>query len=593
MRVRLLQFRPEKGAVDENLTRIRRDVAAASGEVDLLVLPETILSGYHVEGGIAEVARNVDQVLAGLGAPPPNAPDLVLGFYETGREGHFNSALYLEAGADGWEVRHVHRKTFLPTYGVFQEARFVAPGLEIAAFDTRFGRMGLLVCEELLHSICPTILCLDGAETLICLSATPVRGFRPGADLPGNLERWDAAGRATALEHGAHLLVVHLVGSEGGKLFAGGSVAHGPGGDVLVRGPLFQEAAVDVILDPSAVVRDRERSPLLRDLRVMSPHLKRSWSAAEVRRADHQAARVWDEPLSGGAQRVRKGGDAMIPHVPIDPDDYSPLEVDGALLAEALVSFLRDEVVAKRGFTDVVVGVSGGVDSAVSLALAVRALGPEHVHAFLLPYRTSSPESLEDGRLVADFFGVGHRTIDITGAVDGYVEPEEPELSTLRRGNVAARVRSIVLWDQSARLGALPLGTGNKSERLLGFYTWHADDAPPLNPLGDLFKTQVWALARHLGVPERVIEKAPTPDLVQGVSDEDELGVTYEIADRILHWTLLGIPPERLVESGFDADAVALVRRRLDGTHWKRQLPTVAMVSSTSIGDFYLRPVDY
>ena len=589
----MLQFQPVKGAIAENLSRIRGDIAEAAGEVDLLVLPETIVSGYHVEGGIAEVARSVDEIVAGLGSPPAGAPDVVLGFYESGREGHFNSALYLEAGADAWDVRHVHRKIFLPTYGVFQEARFVAPGLELAAFDTRFGRVGLLVCEELLHSICPAILCLDGAETLICLSATPARGFRPGSALPGNLERWDAVGRATALEHGAHLLVAHLVGSEGGKLFAGGSVVHGPGGEVLARGPLFREGVVEVTLDPSAVVVERERSPLLRDLRVMSPHLQRSWNAAEIRREEREAGKLAGPPVVRGARQARDDDPSPRPPVPIDPDDHSPLEVDGPLLEEALVSFLRDEVVVGRGFSEVVVGVSGGVDSAVTLALAAKAFGPDHVHAFLLPYRTSSPESLEDGQLVAAAFGVGYRTIDITGSVDAYVNVEEPESSTLRRGNVAARVRSIVLWDQAARVGGLPLGTGNKSERLMGFYTWHADDAPPVNPLGDLFKTQVWALARHLGVPRRVIEKAPTPDLVQGVSDEDELGVTYAVADRILHWTLMGVAPGRLVESGFDAEAVALVRRRLDGTHWKRHLPTVAMVSSTSIGDYFLRPVDY
>ena len=151
----------------------------------------------------------------------------------------------------------------------------------------------------------------------------------------------------------------------------------------------------------------------------------------------------------------------------------------------------------------------------------------------------------------------------------------------------------MVLWDQAARLKALPLGTGNKSERLLGYFTWHADDSPPVNPLGDLFKTQVWALARHLGVPDAVIEKAPSADLIEGIHDEDELGVDYRMADRILFWLLNGYSAADLARAGFDSTAVEIVRTRLDGTHWKRELPTVAMVSASSIGGFYLRPVDY
>jgi NAD+ synthase len=156
-----------------------------------------------------------------------------------------------------------------------------------------------------------------------------------------------------------------------------------------------------------------------------------------------------------------------------------------------------------------------------------------------------------------------------------------------------ARLRAVVLFDQSARLHALPLGTGNKSERLLGYFTWHADDSPPINPIGDLFKTQVWALARHLGVPDVIVDKPATADLVRGVSDEDELGISYHDADPILHWMIRGYSPDDLLRMGFGADAVDVVRRRLDSTHWKRELPTVAVLSSSAIGEFYLRPVDY
>ena len=156
-----------------------------------------------------------------------------------------------------------------------------------------------------------------------------------------------------------------------------------------------------------------------------------------------------------------------------------------------------------------------------------------------------------------------------------------------------ARMRMITLFDRSAALGAIPLGTGNKTERLFGYFTWHADDSPPVNPIGDLFKTQVWALARHLGVPIPIVDKAPTADLVAGQTDEGDFGISYARADLILHWILSDYPTEAIERVGFTKPEIALVRRRLDSTHWKRRLPTVAMVSPTAIGEFYLRPVDF
>ena len=156
-----------------------------------------------------------------------------------------------------------------------------------------------------------------------------------------------------------------------------------------------------------------------------------------------------------------------------------------------------------------------------------------------------------------------------------------------------ARVRMITIFDLSARDAAIPLGTGNKTERLFGYFTWHADDSPPVNPLGDLFKSQVWALARHLGVPAPVVDKAPSADLVAGQTDEGDFGISYEKADRILNYLLSGYAPAEIVLRGFPAAEVELVRKRVDGTHWKRKLPTVAMLSHSAIGESWLRPVDY
>jgi NAD+ synthetase len=246
----------------------------------------------------------------------------------------------------------------------------------------------------------------------------------------------------------------------------------------------------------------------------------------------------------------------------------------------------------QRGFSRALVGVSGGVDSAVTAYLAAKALGPKHVMGVRMPYRTSSKDSLEHAQLVIDALGIESCTVDISAAVDAYLQ-HDSSAQPGRRGNVMARMRMIVLFDLSAKHRAIPLGTGNKTERLFGYFTWHADDAPPINPLGDLFKTQVWSLARHLGVPEDIIAKPPSADLVVGQTDEGDFGISYLKADEILNWMLAGYKPAELIARGFDEADVQLVRKRLASTHWKRRLPTVAMLSHTAIGESYLRPVDY
>lgn len=274
----------------------------------------------------------------------------------------------------------------------------------------------------------------------------------------------------------------------------------------------------------------------------------------------------------------------------IESDDN--LKVNEPLLTEWLVAFLQDEIVRRRGFRSAVVGISGGVDSSLVAFLLASALGPENVYGIRMPYRTSSADSLEHAAMVQRATGINMETVEISGAADGYLDLC-PDADGRRRGNVMARVRMTVLFDQSQKLGTLPVGTGNKTERLFGYYTWHADDSPPVNPLGDLFKTQVWALARHVGVPEVIVDKPASADLIVGQTDEGDFGISYPKADRILYYLLRGFTEKRLLEMGFPESEVKLVKHRLDTTHWKRHLPTTAMLSSTSINDYYLRPVDY
>lgn len=638
------QLHPRKGDYAGNLARLGGLLAQLTGSAtppQVIHLPEAVLSGYFVEGGVRDVAVTAGTLAVDLDRAYRDAVrgaalrpvDVIAGFYERWRGTLYNSAAYVRLGEGAPRVLHVHRKAFLPTYGLFDEERFVERGHDIRAFDTPWGRAALLICEDAWHSMSGTIAALDDAEVIFVSSAAPARGIHPrddGPSGPATVARWERLVRELAEEHGIFVSLANLVGSEGGKVFAGCSVVMGPHGDQRTRGPAWEEAALLVTLDLGDIGRARSDTPLLADLRTAMPHLQRSLERAErgerlggamhdpaedPRAADSGAGEGEDaraietEAGSGGGALGPPPTANIAPSTPHRPHHFLPVQVipaasgveaaggpppltiDAPLVETWLTGFIRDEM-SRRGFTRAVVGISGGVDSAVTAFLAARALGTENVLGVRLPYRTSSPESLEHAQLVIDALDIPSRTLDISGAVDGYMA-HEPDADPTRRGNVMARVRMIALFDQSARLHGVPLGTGNKTERLFGYFTWHADDSPPINPLGDLFKTQVWILARHLGVPKEVVEKPPTADLVRGQTDEGDFGVTYGQADRILHWLLHGYSTADLLARGFDEDAVQKVRRRLDGTHWKRRLPTVALVSPTAIGESYLRPVDY
>ncbi len=600
----IAQLKPRKGAYAENVGRLRDIFRRLGGEADppdLIVLPETALTGYFVEGGVRELARSAEQVAQDLaeahresGAPPV---DVATGFYELWQTRLYNSGLVLGLGEGDPIIRHVHRKVFLPTYGVFDEERFVEPGRSVRAFDAPWGRGAIIICEDAWHSLVPTIAALDGAQLVIVPSASPARGLMPGdpgENRPASLVRWERTIQMIAGEHGVYVALAQLVGFEGGKAFPGGSLVCGPRGDIVARSPVFEEDLLRVTLDLGEIARARADLPLLSDLESRLPHLVESLEEIGEPVRENGDGRG-PERRAAPPPAPRRPPRPPRPSLPPEPSRLGgdPLQIDPELTRRWLVEFLKDEVIRRRGFTNGVLGLSGGLDSAVVAFLAAEALGPESVTALRLPYRSSSPESLAHAQLVIDRLGVRSETLDITAAVDGLVARLADPPTDARLGNICARMRMVTLFDRSAALGALPIGTGNKTERLFGYFTWHADDSPPVNPVGDLFKTQLWPLARHLGVPAAIIEKPPTADLVPGQTDEGDFGISFAKADAILHWILLGYGDGEVAALGFAAEEVALVRRRLDSTHWKRKLPTVAMVSQTAIGEYYLRPVDY
>jgi NAD+ synthase len=275
-----------------------------------------------------------------------------------------------------------------------------------------------------------------------------------------------------------------------------------------------------------------------------------------------------------------------------EPEKSGALEINAPLVKSILLGFLRKEV-RRVGYEKVVVGVSGGVDSSLVAGLAAEALGPENVLAVSMPYRLSSPQSLADARAVAEAFEVGLRVIEITPQVDAYFE-RFPDAGDARRGNKMARERMTILYDISFAETALVLGTSNKTEILLGYSTIFGDQASALNPIGDLYKSQVWQLAGFVGVPAQVISKPPTADLWEGQSDEQELGFTYAAVDQLLFKLVdRRYTAEDLVEMGYERAFVDAVTRRVRVNQYKRRPPIIAKLSARTVDREFRYPRDW
>ncbi|NPV57285.1 MAG: NAD+ synthase [Anaerolineae bacterium] len=266
------------------------------------------------------------------------------------------------------------------------------------------------------------------------------------------------------------------------------------------------------------------------------------------------------------------------------------LTINTDLARGILTDFIRSEI-TRTGFTRAVLGLSGGIDSALSCFLAAEALGANNVLAVRMPYRTSSSESLDHAQLVIEATGVQSLTVEITPMVEPLFDAF-PDMNNVRRGNIMARQRMIVLYDQSAAFDGLVVGTGNKTEILLGYTTLFGDSACAINPVGDLYKTQLRQLAAALGVPKAIIEKPPSADLWLGQTDEGELGYTYAEVDKLLALLVdQRFTPQECVEAGFAEAFVQAVVERVRRNQFKRVMPPIAKLSNRTIGyDFlYLR----
>jgi NAD+ synthase len=270
--------------------------------------------------------------------------------------------------------------------------------------------------------------------------------------------------------------------------------------------------------------------------------------------------------------------------------DAIDLSIDTNLVHKILTSFIHDEL-ARAGYSHAVINVSGGLDSAVALFLTADALKPQNVLAIRLPYKSSSGDSLEHAQKLIDQVGCPSITIPITDMVDALID-QKSAISPVRKGNLMARVRMIVAYDQSEAFKGLVIGTGNKTEILLGYTTLYGDSACALNPVGDLYKTQIRQLARALNIPEPIITKPPSADLWAGQTDEGELGFTYEDVDKLLFLLVdQRFQSQECIDAGFDKKFVETVIERIRKNQYKRMLPPIAKLSNRTVGyDFlYLR----
>jgi NAD+ synthase (glutamine-hydrolysing) len=543
MRLALAQINTVVGDLDDNRRRIlaRLEEARAAG-ADLVLFPELAVTGYPPEdlllrpGFIRAARQSVEEIAAAttgitalVGAPHLDA-DL------------YNACYVL---ADG-EIRAVYRKRFLPNYGVFDEDRYFAPGTDL--FVLRFGDVlvGPTICEDVWQPGPPaTDLALAGAQLVANISASP---FHVGKDR----EREEML-RVRARDNACFVALCNAVGGQDELIFDGHSVVIDDDGEVLARAPGFAEALLVADVEPLAAVGRR-----LRDVRRRSLARERGEVRAEtieLAAPRRQAERLHPAP--------------------------APALDDLEQMRQALELGLRDYV-DKNGFGAVVIGLSGGIDSALTAAIAVGALGPDRVHGVSMPSRYSSSGTRDDARRLAEALGIEFRELAIEPVVEAFTgvladsfAGREPDLA---EENLQARIRGTLLMALSNKFGWLVVATGNKSELSVGYSTLYGDLAGGFALLKDVFKTDVFRLSRWLNeragrelIPQSIIERAPSAELRADQLDEDSLP-PYPKLDRVLEaYVELDRSREELSQDGFEPDVVQRALALIDRAEYKRR----------------------
>jgi NAD+ synthase (glutamine-hydrolysing) len=544
MRLALAQINTTVGDLDGNQERILQAIAEARGAgADLVLLPELAVTSYPpedlllrpgfiraAEESLQEIARETRDVVALVGFP------------------HFDRDLYNACAvcADG-EVKAVYRKRFLPNYGVFDEDRYFAPARECLLLELGGTLVGPTICEDMWQPGPPaTELALAGAQLLTNISASPFHLCR-------DREREEMFA-TRARDNACFVAFCNAVGGQDELVFDGHSLVLDEEGHVLARAPGFEEALLVVDIDPVDAVGRR-----LRDVRRRALARERG-TVPEVPIVQLGDCRDHDDRIE-----------------PFLAERLGELEQ----MRLALELGLRDYV-GKNGFSDVVVGVSGGIDSALTAALAVEALGADHVHCVSMPSRYSSEETRADARRLAESLGTDFRELPINSVVDDFdailAESFAGQQPDLTEENLQARIRGVLLMALSNKFGWLVVATGNKSELSVGYATLYGDMAGGFALLKDVFKTDVFRLARHLNeragrelIPATIIERAPSAELRDDQLDEDSLP-PYAALDRVLEaYVQQDRSREELSQDGFDPDVVERALALIDRAEYKRR----------------------
>ena len=545
MRLALAQIDTVVGDIAGNEKKIRAALAdAVSQKADLILFPELTVTGYPPEdlllrpgfleaarSSLERIARRVRGPVALIGAP------------------YLDGDLYNTcAVCAGREIKGIYRKRFLPNYGVFDEERYFAAGKELLLLELGGVKVGITVCEDMWQPGPPaTDLALAGAELIVNISASP---FHVGRE-----RMREEMFRTRARDMVSYVAFCNLVGAQDELVFDGHSVVIDDEGEVIARAQGFEEELLIVEIDPAAVVARR-----LSDVRKRA--LAREQGSPEVTSI----------VIAGPKRRGRKR---------MSSTRVSPFADDLEQMNRALLLGLRDYA-RKNSFRDVVIGVSGGIDSALTAALAVEALGADHVHCVSMPSRFSSAATRADARLVAESLGADFREIEIEPMVEAFEGALAPSFSgrnsDLTEENVQARVRGVLLMALSNKFGWLLVATGNKSELSVGYATLYGDMAGGFALLKDVFKTDVFKLARHLNeragkelIPLTTIERAPSAELRADQKDEDSLPPYAEL-DRVLE---AYIEEDRsrseLLADGYPADVVERALAMIDRAEYKRR----------------------
>ncbi|MFL6007204.1 MAG: NAD+ synthase [Gaiellaceae bacterium] len=545
MRLALAQINTVVGDLDGNRSLIlaRLDEAREAG-VQLVLFPELAVTGYPPEDLLLRPGF-IRAAASSLYAIAAEAKDVVavVGFP------HFDRDLFNACAvcADG-EVKAVYRKRFLPNYGVFDEDRYFAPGRELVLLELGDTLVGLTICEDMWQPGPPaTDLALAGAELLVNVSASP---FHVGREI----EREEMF-VTRARDNASFVAFCNAVGGQDELIFDGHSCVLDDEGEVVARAPGFEEALLVVDVEPEAVIGRR-----LRDVRRRA--LARERDVSPPVQVVHVAASRSDQAPRPGAR-------------------IEEFESELEQMRLALELGLRDYV-QKNGFADVVLGVSGGIDSAVTAALAAEALGSDRVHCVSMPSRFSSEGTRGDAQRLADSLGCDFRELSIEPIFEAFTDALRQEFEGLEldltEENLQARIRGTLLMALSNKFGWLVVATGNKSELSVGYSTLYGDLAGGFALIKDVFKTDVFRLARHLNeraerelIPETIIERAPSAELREGQRDEDSLP-PYPVLDRVLEaYVELDRSREELSSDGFDRDVVDRAVAMIDRAEYKRR----------------------